>query len=303
MTVSSNRMPSRFIPSEEIGEGQVQQWHFGDVAMLQSGFVPLGPLAGASLDPLIRPRPAALQMAATPEHAAEEEASQPGISEEELHEHMRQAHQEGFTQGMQEGMRQGTEQGLQQARAEAEQQLAHTEQQWQQRLHDYQTNIGNEAAQHLAAVVAEAQNGIRGLQQQMAPDLLQLACDIARQVVRQELRSNPQALLPVVREALDMLGAETKPSTVRINPEDWAHLEPHLRAAMSNPRIEWLADASVARGGCRVECNGAHIDGSLERRWQRAVAALGLVSTWYDDGTQPAATHLAATTATGAAHG
>jgi flagellar assembly protein FliH len=31
-----------------------------------------------------------------------------------------------------------------------------------------------------------------------------------------------------------------------------------------------------------VESQGAQVDGSLEKRWQRAVAALGLVSTWYE---------------------
>ena len=112
--------------------------------------------------------------------------------------------------------------------------------------------------------------------------LLELACDIARQVVRQELRTNPQALMPVLREALDMLGAETKPATVRIHPDDWQQLEPHVRAALPNPRVQWLADASVQPGDCMVESQGAQVDGSLEKRWQRAVAALGLVSTWYE---------------------
>ncbi|MFX8485600.1 FliH/SctL family protein, partial [Acinetobacter baumannii] len=40
------------------------------------------------------------------------------------------------------------------------------------------------------------------MQQQMAQDVLALACDIARQVVRQELSCNPQVLLPAVQEAV-----------------------------------------------------------------------------------------------------
>ena len=176
---------------------------------------------------------------------------------------LEQARQEGFAQGL--------EQGLQQAGQE-----------WQQRMQDYQNNQGREQGQRLSEIVHQAQNGIQGLQQQVAPDLLQLACDIARQVVRQELRTNPQALMPVLREALDMLGAETKPATVRLHPQDWQVLEPHIRAAMPNPKVEWLQDASVPLGGCLVESQGAQVDGSLEKRWQRAVAALGLVSTWYE---------------------
>lgn len=195
--------------------------------------------------------------------AEEAQPAAPGFSEEELQQHLEMARQEAFQQGLEQGQQQAS-------------------QEWQARMADYQNNLGRDTAQRLNEVLHAAQASVQGLQQQMAPDLLQLATDIARQVVRQELRCNPQALQPVVSEALDMLGAETKPALVRLNPEDFKKLEAHLRAALPNPKVEWLADPSVPAGGCLVESQGAQVDGSLERRWQRAVAALGLVSTWYE---------------------
>lgn len=300
MTTSS-KLPSRFIPSEEIGEGAVRQWQFHDVAHLETGLAPLLPLGGTTLEPLIRPAlPTTREADAMPDDAegAAAEAA-PGISEEELQQRLAQAREEGYAQGLEEGREQGMAQGAQQAREEAQQQQQELQQQWQQRLDDFQSNVGAPAAQSLSAMLEEAGRGIRDLQERMAPDLLQLACDIARQVVRQELRCNPQALLPVVREALDMLNAETRPATVRLNPEDWTHLEPHLRAAIPGPNVQWLPDAGVARGGCRVESAGAQVNGGLQRRWQRAVAALGLVSTWYEGDTPSAG----ANTGTEVAHG
>lgn len=269
---------TRFIPSEEIQAAQVQQWRFGDVGLGAVGSpAPIAPLLPShegwqplAVDmprtPEVAPQPEVHDEVAVLEAAPEVEAAPPappGISEEEVQQMLAQAREQAYQQGLQQGQQQAA-------------------QEWQARMADYQNNLGRESAQKLAEVVHQAQAGIQGLQQQVAPDLLQLACDIARQVVRQELRSNPQALMPVVREALDMLGAETKPATVRLNPEDWQALEPHLRAAVPNPKVEWLADAAVQRGDCRVENAGAVIDGRLERRWQRAVAALGLVSTWYE---------------------
>ena len=50
----------------------------------------------------------------------------------------------------------------------------------------------------------------------------------------------------------------------------------------AHSRIQWLGDASIAPGDVKVESGGAEIDGGLDKRWRRAVAALGLVSTWYD---------------------
>lgn len=261
---------TRFIPSEEIDHQSVRQWDFGGLrSAAHKGFAVMPEMTA---DPALLPQPAP-EPQATPESVEEavplaelEEQSvpaAPSVSEEELFEQLEQARQEAYQQGL--------EQGLQQAA-----------QDWQARMADYQNNMGRETAQRLNEVLHAVQTDVQGLQQQIAPDLLQLATDIARQVVRQELRCNPQALQPVVAEALDMLGAETKPTVVRLNPEDFQHLEAHLRAALPNPKVEWLSDPSVAAGGCTVESQGAKIDGSLERRWQRAVAALGLVSTWYE---------------------
>lgn len=262
---------TRFIPSEEIDNQHVRQWHFGGVRSgARQGFSAMPEM---TLDPALLPQvqepEAEVEVAPVEEvsahevQAEEQLPAEPSYSEAELSQQLEQARQEAYQQGLEQGQQQAS-------------------QEWQARMADYQNNLGRETAQRLSEVLHAAQTGVQGLQQQMAPDLLQLASDIARQVVRQELRCNPQALQPVVAEALDMLGAETKPALVRLNPDDFKNLEAHLRAALPNPKVEWLADPSVPVGGCMVESQGAQIDGSLERRWQRAVAALGLVSTWYE---------------------
>ena len=153
---------------------------------------------------------------------------------------------------------------------------------WQQRLDDYVAGTGRETAERLDALVRALDSSLGALQQRMAKELLQLACDIARQVVRRELASDPQALLPVVREALDMLVNEGRPATVRLNPADWAVLEQPLRAEFAQGKVQWQPDPAVAAGDCQVESAGTVIDGSMEKRWRRAVAALGLVGSWQE---------------------
>ena len=274
---------ARFIPSEELQDSQVRVWRFGEVTLGGLGegalppamqhldnFHPLMPHHEGQHDALPVAEPDVVPVLDAEQDEAQQaaaspppEPAQPMIDEEQLQQMLEQARQEGFAHGQEQGAQQ-------------------TAQEWQQRLEQEQAQWGRDVGARLASVLRQAQQGIAGLQQQVAPDLLQLACDIARQVVRQELRTNPQALMPVVREALDMLGAESKPATVRLHPEDWKHLEAHVRAEWPNPKIEWLQDASVPTGGCRVESQGAQVDGGLEKRWQRAVGALGLVSTWYD---------------------
>lgn len=174
---------------------------------------------------------------------------------------LQQAYDEAFSQGVAHGQAQATVQ-------------------WQRRLDDYVAGQGQEAARRLEGLVQAMDAGLNDLQQSMAQEVLHLACEIARQVVRQELRANPQALKPVVQEALGLLVAEGRPATVRLNPLDYAALGAALRQEHEGTALQWVADAAVAAGGCLVEQAGTVVDGSLARRWQRAIEPLGLASAW-----------------------
>ncbi|MBV7544139.1 flagellar assembly protein FliH [Acidovorax sp. sic0104] len=157
---------------------------------------------------------------------------------------------------------------------------AETALEWQRRMDEYIAQQGAESAQRLQAALQTFEASLDDMQQQMAQQLLELACDIARQVVRQELSVNPNALQPVVREAVNMLVTEGRPAMVRLNPDDMEAMAQPLREEMDGPGVQWLADAAVAPGGCLVESAGTVVDGSLDKRWQRAIAALGLQSPW-----------------------
>ncbi|WP_298207788.1 flagellar assembly protein FliH [Acidovorax sp.] len=197
-----------------------------------------------------------------PEPAAEipaemSEAEQQALQQQALDD----AHAEGFAQGQ-----------------------AQTALEWQRRMDDYIAQQGHDAAQRMKGVFQTLDASLIDMQQQMAQQLLELACDIARQVVRQELSVNPNALQPVVREAVGMLVAEGRPATVRLNPKDMEAMAQPLREEIDAPGVQWLADAAVPAGGCLVESAGTVVDGSLDKRWQRAIAALGLQSPWNDEG-------------------
>ena len=183
--------------------------------------------------------------------------------EEPVQVQLERAWDEGYTAGMAQGSAQATEEG-------------------NRRLDDFVQNQGVEAARHLVSVALGLEGRLKQAEQDIAQQVLALACNLARQVVRRELATDPQALLPVVREALGMLVMDGKPAVVKLHAEDLALLQAPLRETHPAPGLHWVADAGVARGDCVVESSGTVIDGSLRRRWERAVANLGLVSTWDD---------------------
>ena len=173
----------------------------------------------------------------------------------------------------------GYAQGFAQAQAQAALET-------QQRIAAFTRTQGEEAARHLAALFASTSLQVQQSEQAIAQGVLELACEVARQVLRQELSVNPNVLQPVVREALSLLLTDSKSAVVRMNPLDLEVLEEPLRAEFSSLNLTLLADARVDRGGCLVESAGTVVDATVEKRWIRAAATLGLSVPWQesDDG-------------------
>jgi len=175
------------------------------------------------------------------------------------------AKQAGYTEGYAEGFAQGHAQ----ATLEGQRLIA-----------DYISTQGQETADTFAAIFKSAQSQLADSEQVMAKGVLELACEIARQVLRHELSSNPNALQPVVREALGVLAADNKSAVIRMNPLDLDVLAEPTQTEFPNLALTLVPDASITRGGCLVEAAGTVVDGTMEKRWLRAVASLGLESTW-----------------------
>lgn len=171
--------------------------------------------------------------------------------------------------GFDDGYAQGFAQGHAQATLEG-----------QRQINEYIATQGQDAALQFGQLFESTQAQIAEQEQVMAKGVLELACELARQVLRHELSTNPNALQPVIREALSVLAIDSKAALVRLNPLDQDVLAEVLRTEFAGLSLTLLADASVARGGCLVESAGTVVDGTVEKRWQRCVASLGLDSEW-----------------------
>lgn len=139
---------------------------------------------------------------------------------------------------------------------------------------------GREQAQRLSTLMNQAQNQFGQLEDLLAEQVLALACDLARQVVRRELAQPLEPLKAVVHEALALAVQDGRPATLRLHPSDLALLQAELAAPMAEQNIRLMADGQLTPGGCVVESAQGAVDGTVEKRWARAVANLGLNPTW-----------------------
>ena len=173
--------------------------------------------------------------------------------------------QEGYAQGFAEGRAHGHGEAMLEA---------------QQQVNAFLENQGQETARQLAALVTTAHTQLDAAEQVAARGMLELACELARQVLRHEVATNTQVLLPVIREALTPLIADSKSAVLKLNPLDLDMLREALQVQYPTLPLTLLADESIARGGCVIHSAGTQIDGTLEKRWARAVGQLGLNLPW-----------------------
>ncbi len=173
----------------------------------------------------------------------------------------------------QEAYQSGYAAGLVQGRVQAEAEL-------QQKMQDFLADQAQQSGERLSQLFTSAQTELAQAEQTMAQGVLDLSCELARQVLRHEFAVNPNVLMPVIREALGLLSTESKSTVIRMNPLDVETVEGAVQSEFADMGLSLRADPAVLPGGCLVESAGMVIDGSVDKRWQRAVATLGLSSAW-----------------------
>jgi flagellar assembly protein FliH len=137
-----------------------------------------------------------------------------------------------------------------------------------------------ETAVRMAQLLRNTRDHLKKSEDQISRQILEIACDLARQVVRRELQSDTNPLKPVIAEALSQLVDDGLPATVRMNPGDLTLMKGALQETLSSPVPEFVADASVSPGGCVIESATMAVDATIEKRWARAVGNLGLNTSW-----------------------
>lgn len=172
-----------------------------------------------------------------------------------------------------EGFAQGREQGEQETRATMAEPL-------QQALEANALRMGE--------LLHGMADQLLASEEKISRQLLELACDIARQVVRQELTVNTRQLRTVIGEALEMIVDDGLPATVRMHPEDLALMKDALVETLGENAPDFVADATITPGGCLIHTPSMAVDATVEKRWARAVGNLGLSVDWACDDIRPA---------------
>jgi flagellar assembly protein FliH len=150
-------------------------------------------------------------------------------------------------------------------------------------LEAFKQSFARQATSQVGALLESIGAQLDGLQQEMAQSLVATALAVARQVVRSELAQRPDAVARVAQEALETLLLSARHVTLRVHPDDQPLVADGAAEVLEARGARLVADAAIERGGCIVESSIGVVDASVETRWRRAAASIGLDTPWAGD--------------------
>jgi len=158
-------------------------------------------------------------------------------------------------------------QGLQQMEAEAKRRA---ESEYQRGLAEGEAAGARKAAakidpavERLARTIADLASYRDRFRRESEQDLVAVSIAIARRILRRELSIDPDAILGLVKVAMDKVSLR-EVHRVRVHPDDVAALRNQLQRIQAPPAIEVEGDAGLERGAVIFETARGSLDASME---------------------------------------
>ncbi len=162
-----------------------------------------------------------------------------------------QAQQEGYKAGFEQGQAAGHQAGLDNAQKNVDQKMM-----------------------YLRQILTTLNNPLESLDAEIENDLVSLVTSVARQVIRRELKAEPEHVIGAVRAALAVLPINDRKITIILHPQDTELVQKGLSLDEEDGKWRWVDDPTMQRGGCRIETANTLIDASVEARLESVINTL-----------------------------
>lgn len=163
----------------------------------------------------------------------------------------KQAQQEGYKAGFEQGQAAGHQAGLESGKLDVDNQLT-----------------------SLRQILDTLNTPLENLDSEMERDIVALVTTVARQVIRREIKAEPEHVIGAVRAALAVLPINDRKIKIMLHPQDTELVKKGLFLDDDDDRWRWVDDPTLSRGSCRLETANTLIDASVESRIESVVNKL-----------------------------
>lgn len=163
----------------------------------------------------------------------------------------KQAQQEGYQTGFKQGHTAGYKAGTEAGQHDVNQQLT-----------------------YLSQILSTLNSPLEHLDSEMEQSLVALVTTVARQVIRREIKTDPEHVIGAVRAALEVLPVNDRKIKINLHPQDIELVKKGLSLDDDEGHWRWIEDPTLSRGGCRIETANTLIDASVEARLESVINKL-----------------------------
>jgi len=127
----------------------------------------------------------------------------------------------------------------------------------------------------LATLAENLQSALSSLDQTVADQVLDLALEVANQVLRATIITRPEVLLSTIKEGLTALPLHHGHVVLHVNPDEAELVRSHVGESFSQAGWRIQEDKEVEAGGCFIQAGSSEVDATLETRWRRVLESIG----------------------------
>jgi flagellar assembly protein FliH len=133
-----------------------------------------------------------------------------------------------------------------------------------------------ERIDQLSTLVGNLHVSLAHLDQEIGDQLLDLALEVAAQVLRGSLSVDRERLMSTIREALTELPFHHGNISLHLNPDDADALREILKDQLAHTNSHIVSDSTISAGGCYIKAGNSEIDATIETRWRRVLETIGV---------------------------
>ena len=146
---------------------------------------------------------------------------------------------------------------------------------YQKGIADAKVHAGEEINRSLATareLLDQLSEPMEMIDEQVRQQLVALAIAIAKQLVKAELKHNPDHVLKLVDQAIAALPDSPSTIYVHLNPLDAGDMKEKLQSAHNKPNWSLVEDPALQAGGCKVFTESSSVDLSIDAQLARIAA-------------------------------
>ncbi|MBG6219374.1 flagellar assembly protein FliH [Janthinobacterium sp. CG_23.4] len=133
---------------------------------------------------------------------------------------------------------------------------------------------------HLQSIAVDFGTAVHQADELIANEVMELALQLAKSMLKAALPVRPELMLPLVREAIEYLPVLQQPALLILHPDDAQVVRDGIGDELDKSGWRVIEDPSVERGGCKIDTASNQIDAQNATRWQRLTHALAKDLDW-----------------------